>query len=102
LVLLALRKILRYFSAVCLNAPVIAAVAEFERDLLIERTQSGINRAKAAGKRFGRPSSLNSEQRVKVLTALDLGRSIAELAREFKTSRQTIMRIRESALKLPQ
>jgi len=81
---------------------VIAAVAEFERDLLIERTQSGINRAKAAGKRFGRPSSLNSEQRVKVLTALDLGRSIAELAREFKTSRQTIMRIRESALKLPQ
>ena len=49
---------------------VIAAVAEFERDLLIERTQSGINRAKAAGKRFGRPSSLNSEQRVKVLTVL--------------------------------
>jgi len=36
---------------------VIAAVAEFERDLLIERTQSGINRARAAGKRFGRPSS---------------------------------------------
>jgi putative DNA-invertase from lambdoid prophage Rac len=77
---------------------VIAAVAEFERDLLIERTQSGINRAKAAGKRFGRPSSLNNEQRVKVLAALDnLGRSVAELAREFKTSRQTIMRIRESA-----
>ena len=37
---------------------VIAAVAEFERDLLIERTQSGINRAKAAGKQFGRPPVL--------------------------------------------
>jgi putative DNA-invertase from lambdoid prophage Rac len=32
---------------------VIAAMAEFERDLLIERTQSGIDRAKAAGKQFG-------------------------------------------------
>jgi putative DNA-invertase from lambdoid prophage Rac len=35
---------------------VIAAVAEFERDLLIERTQSGINRAKAAGKQFDIPT----------------------------------------------
>ena len=37
---------------------VIAAVAEFERDLLIERTQSGLSRAKAAGKarsNHGRP-----------------------------------------------
>jgi putative DNA-invertase from lambdoid prophage Rac len=78
---------------------VIAAVAEFERDLLIERTQSGINRARAAGKRFGRPASLKEEQRLKVLEDLSLGKSVAELAREFKTSRQTIMRIRESALK---
>jgi putative DNA-invertase from lambdoid prophage Rac len=78
---------------------VIAAVAEFERDLLIERTQSGINRAKAEGKRFGRKNSLSDEQRVKVLTALGLGVSVSELARQFKTSRQTIMRIRESELK---
>ena len=35
--------------------PPYAAVAEFERDLLIERTQSGIIRVKAAGKQFGRP-----------------------------------------------
>ncbi|MCB1658136.1 MAG: recombinase family protein [Pseudomonadales bacterium] len=78
---------------------VIAAVAEFEKDLLIERTKSGINRARMAGKRFGRPPSLNKEQRAKVLSALDLGKSIAELAREFKTSRQTIMRVRASVLK---
>lgn len=32
-----------------------SAVAEFERDLLLERTHSSISRAKAAGKRFGRP-----------------------------------------------
>ena len=35
---------------------VIAAVAEFERDLLVERTQAGLSRAKAQGKRLGRPS----------------------------------------------
>lgn len=37
---------------------VIAAVAEFERDRLIERTQSGRRRAKRAGKRFSRPRRL--------------------------------------------
>lgn len=80
---------------------VIAAVAEFERDLLIERTQSGIVRAKAAGKQFGRPPALNAEERVAVLERLAASVSIAEIAREFKTTRQTIMRVRESALKLP-
>lgn len=75
---------------------VIAAVAEFERDLLIERTQSGIMRAKTAGKRFGRPPTFNPEERAAVMNRLDAGASVAEIAREFKTSRQTIMRVRES------
>jgi putative DNA-invertase from lambdoid prophage Rac len=75
---------------------VIAAVAEFERDLLIERTQSGISRAKAAGKQFGRPPTLNFEKRKAVVERLDAGASVAEIAREFKTTRQTIMRVRVS------
>jgi putative DNA-invertase from lambdoid prophage Rac len=37
---------------------VINSVAQFERDLLIERTQSGLKRAKAAGEVFGRPPTL--------------------------------------------
>lgn len=41
---------------------VIAAVAEFERDLLVERTQAGLTRAKAQGKKLGRPSSLTPRQ----------------------------------------
>ena len=49
---------------------VIAAVAEFERDLLIERTHSGISRAKEAGKRFGRPPSLNVKERALVIERL--------------------------------
>jgi putative DNA-invertase from lambdoid prophage Rac len=77
---------------------VISAVAEFERDLLIERTQSGINRAKAAGKQFGRPPALTRSERAAVIDRLAAGTSVSELAREFKTTRQTIMRIRETAL----
>jgi putative DNA-invertase from lambdoid prophage Rac len=77
---------------------VIAAVAEFERDLLIERTQSGINRAKAAGKKFGRPSALKKTEKESVLEKLTAGINVSDLAREFKTSRQTIMRIREANL----
>lgn len=76
---------------------VISAVAEFERDLLIERTHSGIARAKTAGKRFGRPPALNHEQHKQVVERLNSGHSVASVAREFKTSRQTIMRIRGSS-----
>ena len=79
---------------------VIAAVAEFERDLLIERTQSGIIRAKAAGKRFGRRPSLNADQQAAVVERLDAGDNIAKIARGFNTTRQTIMRVREAVLKL--
>lgn len=41
---------------------VIAAVAEFERDFLIERTQSGLRRAIAGGKGLGRKPALKAEQ----------------------------------------
>ena len=46
-----------------LTMNVINAVAEFERDLLIERTQAGLSRAKAEGKTLGRPPSLTDDQR---------------------------------------
>jgi len=89
-------------SAGKMTMQVIAAVAEFERDLLIERTQAGISRAKAAGKQFGRPPALNAEARADVVKRLAAGSNVSELAREFKTTRQTIMRIREAAMKSPQ
>ncbi|KVE92784.1 DNA invertase [Burkholderia vietnamiensis] len=76
---------------------VLNAVAEFERDLLIERTHAGIARAKAEGKAMGRPSALSDEQRADVLRELDAGTSVAALARQFGTSRQTIMRVRDAA-----
>ncbi len=75
---------------------VIAAVAEFERDLLIERTQSGLARAKSQGKRLGRPQSLNDTEAKAVIASLAQGETVAALAREYGTSRQSIMRIREA------
>jgi putative DNA-invertase from lambdoid prophage Rac len=77
---------------------VIAAVAEFERDLLIERTQAGLVRAKAQGKAVGRPSTFTPAQAVQVRDKLTKGDSVASLARAYKTTRQTIMRVRNSAL----
>ena len=79
---------------------VIAAVAEFERDLLIERTQSGLSRAKSEGKVLGRPQSLTKLQAEIVRGRVASGESVASLAREFGSSRQTIMRVRDSKLQL--
>lgn len=75
---------------------VIAAVAEFERDLLLERTQVGIARARADGKHMGRPATFTPEQAQEVREKLGLGATVAGLAREYKTTRQTIMRVRDA------
>ena len=75
---------------------VIAAVAEFERDLLIERTPSGLARAKAGGKALGRPVSLKAAQLLEVAKRLQAGESVAGIARAMNTSRQTIMRQRDA------
>lgn len=73
---------------------VINAVAQFERDLLIERTQSGLARAKSQGKTLGRPKILSESQQKLVIDQLREGK--AAIARNSNTSRQTIMRIRNT------
>lgn len=73
---------------------VINAVAEFERDLLIERTYAGIKRAKLEGKSFGRPSALSVAQQDEARQRIKAGVAIAQIAKDYNTSRQTIMRIR--------
>jgi putative DNA-invertase from lambdoid prophage Rac len=80
-----------------LTMNVINAVAEFERDLLIERTQSGLRRAKAGGKTLGRPPSLSEQRRSEALRRLEDGATVSAVAREFKISRQSVMRIRDAS-----
>ena len=62
---------------------VIGAMAEFERDLLIERTQAGLQRAKAEGVALGRPASLDADQREAVQAELAGGASVSEVARRY-------------------
>lgn len=76
---------------------VIAAVAEFEKDLLIERTNAGLARARAHGVKLGRKGSLSAKSKHEVLSLLQSGASVSRLAKDFSTSRQTIMRIRAGA-----
>lgn len=76
----------------------LAAVAEMERDLLVERTQAGLARAKAEGRRLGRPSKINSKQRESVVEALENGETVSQVARTFNVSRATIIGIRKQAV----
>ena len=82
-------------SAGKMTMNVINAVAQFERDLLIERTQSGLSRAKSQGKKLGRPSAFSTEEQQLVREKIENGDTVSAIAREFNTSRQTIMRIRK-------
>ena len=82
-------------SAGKMTMGVINNVAQFERDLLIERTQSGLARAKLNGKALGRPKVLSESQRQGVIKQLQEGKAVALVARNFEASRQTIMRVRD-------
>ncbi|MBG6243641.1 MAG: recombinase family protein, partial [Candidatus Symbiopectobacterium sp. Dall1.0] len=74
----------------------LSAVAEFERDLLVERTQAGLARARKEGKRAGRPPAFTSEQKNVVLQKIQDGTPIAQIAREFGVTRQSVMRVRRA------
>ncbi|MDB5742522.1 MAG: resolvase [Polaromonas sp.] len=73
---------------------VIAAVAEFERDLLIERTLSGQARARAAGTHMGRPAKTSEADRDAILSALAKGDTVTSMSEKYKISRATVINIR--------
>ncbi|WP_133647746.1 recombinase family protein [Paraburkholderia flava] len=75
-----------------LHMTVLTAVAQFERDLLIERTHAGLARAKAEGKKLGRRDSLNEKQKTEIRAKRIQGVSIRELAKEYGVSHPTILK----------
>lgn len=74
---------------------VIAAVAEFERDLLIERTHAGLARARSEGRVLGRKASLSPARQAEVLERRRAGESLGALAKAFGVSRAAIQRIQK-------
>jgi DNA invertase Pin-like site-specific DNA recombinase len=72
---------------------VFGALAEFERDLIRERTNAGLKAARSRGRKGGRPKSLNDKQRQQAVTLLkDSSNSIADICRTLKISRSTLYR----------
>lgn len=78
-----------------LMVKVLAAVADFERDLITERTQAGQARARAAGKHMGRPSKTTVKDREEIRRRLTEGESVSSVARAFGISRGTVITIRD-------
>ena len=76
----------------CLILSVLNAVAEFERDLLIERTQAGLRRARSEGKKLGRASALTDAQRAEIASERTIGVSLGSLAKRYGVSRSAIQR----------
>jgi putative DNA-invertase from lambdoid prophage Rac len=72
---------------------VINAVAEFERDLPIERTQAGLARARAEGKAIGRPASLTPER---LLREGQDASAVARAQGQPEVSRTAIRRVKEA------
>ncbi len=72
---------------------VFAGIAEFERELIRERTGAGREAAKKRGVRFGRPPKLSSEQKRLAVRLLDEGSSAREVATTFKVHVATIYRL---------
>lgn len=72
---------------------VFAGIAEFERDLIRERTSAGREAAKQRGVQFGRPRKLNPDQVELVGQLLAAGKPIREIARTFNVHEATIYRV---------
>ena len=69
---------------------ILGAVAQFERSIIKERQREGIALAKAAGKYRGGPPKLTPEQADDLARRHAAGERVADLAREFGVSRQTV------------
>jgi DNA invertase Pin-like site-specific DNA recombinase len=71
---------------------IMGGIAEFERGLIRKRCEEGIERAKANGKQFGRPTALDHGQRRRVAERYAAGETMADLAREYECGEATIWR----------
>src|SRR5512147_2348491 len=86
---------------------VFAALAEFERDLIRERTRAGLDAARARGKRGGRPRKLDARKKTQALTLHnDKTNTIADICRTLRIGRTTRYRYlaegRTDARQLPE
>jgi DNA invertase Pin-like site-specific DNA recombinase len=71
-------------------ATILAANAQYERDLIAQRTARSMQYLKEQGRTFGRAMVLSSEQISSAQKLRDKGVPVSEIAKQFKVSRGTI------------
>jgi DNA invertase Pin-like site-specific DNA recombinase len=72
---------------------VFAALAEFERDIIRERTGAGLDAARARGKKGGRPRKLDTKKKTQARTLYDdKANTIADICRTLRIGRTTLYR----------
>ena len=71
---------------------VFAGIAEFERDLIRERTSAGRIMAPSRGVKFGRPQKIRTEHKALIDHLLTQGKSIKEIALTFSIHPSTLYR----------
>jgi DNA invertase Pin-like site-specific DNA recombinase len=71
---------------------IFGALAEFERNLIRERTQAGLSAARARGHKGGRPKALFGKQLGIALDLYEKRHPIAEICRTLKISKATLYR----------
>ncbi len=71
----------------------LGVFAEFERSLIQERVRAGLERARARGKRLGRPPSLTPAQVDGVRHDRSEGTSLRQLAAKYGTTTGTVQRV---------
>ncbi len=76
-----------------LLSTLLAAIAEFERELIRERTGDGRRRAMANGVKFGRKPKLSGFQRAEALKRRAAGETLASIAKTFAVDVSTISRL---------
>ena len=70
----------------------MGALAEFERSLIIERTQTGLKAAKKRGVRLGRPPALNTAQIKHARKLIEAGERPTAVAASLGVNRSTLYR----------
>lgn len=73
-----------------LQLHMLGALAQFERDMIVERTKAGIAEFKKRGGRIGQPPKLSAEQVEHLFAMIKKGSTPAGAAAYFKVSRATI------------
>lgn len=78
----------------------LAAVAEMEPALVVERAHADLQRAKAEGKAHGRPRVTDDRSAARIRDQPAAEVSVAQIASDLRVSRHTAMRIRDRDLAL--